>query len=296
MLKKIFIPVFFTLSLFGLLSCDEQGKEETAFKEKKNGLKYRLVTDKEGKTVEIGNVVIIDYKYIYEDEDTLIKEEINHSTRVSEPDFKGNVDDALTMMSVGDSAIFKISTDSFPMSRLPAFIDTGSYLTYHIKLHKIYKNDSAYREAKKKQLEKEINVEEKEKKEEITKIKDYLKKKELNYNKTSSGLFYKIHKEGNGKKVKNGNYVKFHYKGRLLNGKEFQSTYKKDEPYEFMVGAGHIIDAWDEGFQLLKEGAKATFIAPPYLAFGKHAQGAAIPKNSTVIFEVELLKVSKQKP
>jgi FKBP-type peptidyl-prolyl cis-trans isomerase len=106
---------------------------------------------------------------------------------------------------------------------------------------------------------------------------------------TASGLQYKITKEGEGKSPKATDTVLVHYKGTLLDGKEFDSSYKRNEPIEFPLTG--VIPGWTEGLQLLKEGGKATLYIPSKLAYGSRGAGGVIGPDETLIFEVELLKV-----
>jgi FKBP-type peptidyl-prolyl cis-trans isomerase len=106
---------------------------------------------------------------------------------------------------------------------------------------------------------------------------------------TASGLQYKITKEGDGKSPKATDTVLVHYKGTLLDGKEFDSSYKRNEPIEFPLNG--VIPGWTEGLQLLKEGGKATLYIPSKLAYGSRGAGGVIGPDETLIFEVELLKV-----
>lgn len=108
---------------------------------------------------------------------------------------------------------------------------------------------------------------------------------------TSSGLRYKMISEGNGQKAEKGKTVAVHYKGMLPDGTVFDSSYKRKEPIEFPLGKGHVIEGWDEGIQLLKEGDKARFVIPSNLAYGSRGAGGVIPPNATLIFDVELVKV-----
>jgi len=107
---------------------------------------------------------------------------------------------------------------------------------------------------------------------------------------TASGLQYKMLKEGAGKVPAASNTVKVHYKGTLLDGKEFDSSYKRGEPIEFPLGG--VIRGWTEGLQLVKEGGKIQLFIPSALAYGpRGTPGGPIGPDETLIFEVELLQV-----
>ena len=110
------------------------------------------------------------------------------------------------------------------------------------------------------------------------------------FSKTSSGLLYKFEKENNLGKPVSGNKVKVHYKGMLLDGTVFDSSYKRNQPIEFTLGIGQVIKGWDEGISLLGLGDKATFIIPSELAYGESGAGGVIPPNATLVFDVELVE------
>ena len=111
------------------------------------------------------------------------------------------------------------------------------------------------------------------------------------YEKTSTGLRYKITQKNNdGKPVKRGDNVDVHYTGTLLDGTKFDSSLDRGKPISFPIGTGRVIPGWDEGIMLLKEGEKANLVIPPYLGYGERGAGAVIPPNAILLFEVELIK------
>lgn len=111
------------------------------------------------------------------------------------------------------------------------------------------------------------------------------------FEKTSSGLRYKIEEKGNGPKAEKGQTVSVHYKGMLPDGSVFDSSYTRNQPIDFKLGKGQVISGWDEGIQLLNVGDKARFVIPSHLAYGERGAGGVIPPNATLIFDVELVKV-----
>jgi FKBP-type peptidyl-prolyl cis-trans isomerase FklB len=121
-----------------------------------------------------------------------------------------------------------------------------------------------------------------------TKFLEENKKKE-GVKTTSSGLQYKVLKEGTGAQPKSTDTVTVNYRGTLINGTEFDSSYKRGQPATFPLNG--VIKGWTEGLQLMKQGAKYQLFVPPDLAYGARAVGPDIAANSTLIFEVELLDV-----
>ncbi len=108
---------------------------------------------------------------------------------------------------------------------------------------------------------------------------------------TESGLFYKITKNTEGKAPKKGDTVSVHYAGKLVDGSEFDNSFKRGEPIQIPIGLGHVIKGWDEGIMLLKEGETATLLIPAELGYGARGAGGVIPPNAWLIFDVELVKV-----
>lgn len=106
---------------------------------------------------------------------------------------------------------------------------------------------------------------------------------------TASGLQYKVMKEGKGAKPKASDTVKVHYRGTLIDGTEFDSSYKRGEPIEFPLNG--VIPCWTEGVQKMKVGGKAKFTCPPAIAYGSRGAGRAVPPNATLNFDVELLGI-----
>jgi peptidylprolyl isomerase len=108
---------------------------------------------------------------------------------------------------------------------------------------------------------------------------------------TESGLKYVDLVQGNEANPQIAQNITVHYRGILKNGKPFDSSYDRNRPFEFRLGVGQVIKGWDEGFSGMGIGGKRLLVIPPELGYGSRKVGP-IPENSTLIFEVELLKIA----
>ncbi len=110
---------------------------------------------------------------------------------------------------------------------------------------------------------------------------------------TASGLKYVDVVVGKGAAPTASKAVKVHYTGTLENGKKFDSSVDRNEPFSFTIGVGQVIKGWDEGVMTMKVGGKRKLIIPANLGYGARGAGSAIPPNATLLFDVELLDVAK---
>jgi len=108
---------------------------------------------------------------------------------------------------------------------------------------------------------------------------------------TPSGLIYVDLSEGEGEAALAGQRVSVHYTGWLTDGTKFDSSKDRNDPFDFPLGAGHVIRGWDEGVQGMKVGGVRKLTIPPQLGYGERGAGGVIPPNATLVFEVELLKI-----
>lgn len=108
---------------------------------------------------------------------------------------------------------------------------------------------------------------------------------------TASGLQYQELTVGTGPAVKTGDTVSVHYTGWLEDGTKFDSSVDRNQPFEFSVGMGMVIQGWDEGLVGMQVGGKRKLVIPPNLGYGSSGAGGVIPPNATLVFEVELLAI-----
>jgi FKBP-type peptidyl-prolyl cis-trans isomerase len=109
---------------------------------------------------------------------------------------------------------------------------------------------------------------------------------------TASGLKYRDIKEGDGATPKTGQTVVVHYTGTLEDGTKFDSSRDRNSPFSFKLGVGQVIKGWDEGLSTMRVGGRRTLVIPPDLGYGARGAGGVIPPNATLIFDVELLRIS----
>ncbi len=110
--------------------------------------------------------------------------------------------------------------------------------------------------------------------------------------KTSSGLQYRDLEVGTGVMPQKGQQVQVHYVGTLENGTKFDSSRDRNQPFQFRLGVGQVIKGWDEGVSTMRAGGRRQLVIPAELGYGARGAGGVIPPNATLIFDVELLRIS----
>ncbi len=196
---------------------------------------------------------------------------------------KGFVDEFFLSMHKGDSASVWINSDTIVRQMgqaMPPFIAKGSDVQYIIKIVNVM--------SKAEMDKKEAANKAKQPLEDERLIKEYITKNKIIATRTPSGLYISKTKITTNASPKAGDMVKVHYTGRNLKGEVFDSSVERGQPFEFTLGRGQVIRGWDEGIAMLKKGEKGLLLIPSGLAYGASSQGAKIPANAVLIFEVEL--------
>jgi len=260
------------------------------YKKSKSGISYSILTANKGERIKLDDIVFFNIKYSTATDSALFNSWTMGgplSLKVTKPTFKGDLMEALTLLTAKDSAAFLFNADSmfaktFNMAR-PEFIKPGSNLKFTIKIERVTTEEVLKADEIKIQKEKDMQ--------ETVAIDKYIAEKGLTVQTSPTGLKYIISNPGTGAQAEAGKTVKVHYTGKLLDGTKFDSSLDRNDPIEFTLGKGMVIPGWDEGIALLKEGGKALLIIPSNLAYGARGAGGVIPPFAPLTFEVELVSV-----
>lgn len=282
------ISIFF---LILLLSACKYFSKYPEFNKTPTGIYYRLIyLGTEEKYPEPGNFITVDLAYQTINDSAFFRG--SRTFRVTEPEFKGAVDECFLIMSEGDSTQFIISADDFFQktlgSRLPGFIPPQSEMKISIKL-RLVRTEEEYQREKEEFL---AWIEDFGDYEKLI-LKRFIEEEKIGVEPIENGIYYIQIEKGNERKVKKGDVVLIDYEGKFLNGLFFDSTKKRNQPFEFVYGNElQVIEGLESAIGMMHEGEKAIVIIPSPLAFGETgSSNGTIPPFTTVIYEVKLLKI-----
>ena len=286
-MQKIYC--FVSIILF-FASCGLKS-EFPGFKKNSDGFYYKLtrIGENEKKPV-IGDYVTVDIRYKTMRDSVFF--EGRRKIQIDEPDSTGIINSCFLMLAEDDAATVLLPTENFfaitLQSTPPGFLGENQYLK--IDIHNL-----GIQEQKEYQKEKEAFlkwIEDFGDYEQFI-LKQFIEEQKIGSPPTENGLYKLTLTEGSGKKVAIGDTIIVHYEGRFLNGKFFDSTIKRNEPFGFVYGTEwQVIEGLEEAIGTMKEGEKSMFILPSQLAFGKKGSSTGIvPPYTSVIFEVELMEV-----
>lgn len=279
--------IFYILSFIVLfISCSN-----SEFKTTPKGLEYKFIEKNMSPSkVTIGDILIMDLKYTTENDSVLfnsIEESRQFKMMIKESTYDASIDEALSMMHVGDSAIFKVNAMEFyafsrGAKQKPNFIEPDDKLIFYVRIRSIlnkgdYEKEKTDIKLSKEEVETEL-------------LNNFLEKGNISVKPTNSGLYYIEEKEGKGKFPKVGDILTVHYTGKFTNGQIFDSSLRLGKPIEFKYGHGNVIAGWEEGLSMMKKGGKAQFIIPSHLAYGDKRMGP-VPPFSTLVFNIELIDI-----
>ena len=294
------------ICLFGL-------KASAQFQRTAKGVQYQIISKNPGVRLKQNDIIIFNATQATETDSVLfssykmgqpIKTQIHTSTNIAD------LMDIFPLMSVNDSAVVKIPVDSIfkgHETEMPPMFKKGSNMVFRVKMLGVQTLEQAMAE-RNAAIEKQKAEGAKLKGTEMATLENYLKNKGIVAKTTPSGLRYVVKSAGTKPRPLAGDTVYVNYTGRTLDGKLFDSSVEADakagglnqpgrtyEPISFALGTGRVIKGWDEGLALLNEGSKATFIIPSALAYGERGAGEDIKPYSTLLFDVELVKVVRVK-
>ncbi len=294
MFKRIIPFALLGAFAFSFQACKNSG----GFKTTESGLEYNIVKDeKEGASPKEGDIIEMHMHIRYKDDNldtTLFDSRVMNNNMpiqfpLPAPSFKGDVAEGFMMMTAGDSAVFRIAIDTLQSAgaQIAPFMKKGEKIQYNVVLVSV-KSQQQLMQEQEEHAAKQSQVDEK-------LLQEYFTSNKINATRTGSGLYYLIEKEGTGKNPAPGQAVTVRYTGRTMDGNIFDSNIEpgvgSGEPFTFMVGRGQVIPGWDEGVSLLKKGTKAKLFIPSTLAYGQSSPSPAIPPNSVLIFDIEVLNI-----
>lgn len=283
----------------GVMSSCKEKNLYPGYEVSETGLNYKFYVENEGEKPALGDILEVVFSCNVNDTTEIIPVMPN-LFRLEEPLFAGDLFEGMAMMHKGDSASFIVDIDSafvkfFGQPSLPSEFVPTDVMKFEVKLNDFY-SESIYKEKVAEEARKVLEARIENMKTSYPEqtvnaaqqLQDYFTANGIVAMPTQSGLVYVMTEEGNGEKPVDGQNVKVHYTGRLLDGTVFDSSVERGEPIEFPLGVGYVIPGWDEGIKLMSKGEKGVLYIPYYLAYGERDMGKIAP-FSNLIFEVELV-------
>ncbi len=284
------ILLFLTFITLVLSSCDYFSKYPE-YSKTKSGIYYKLLKFGESsERAKPGDYMTVDIQYKTIEDSIFFKG--RRKLQITDLTFEGAIDECFLMLAEDEKASFIISAKDFFTktlnTMLPAFIKTEDPMIVDIDVVDIQTEQEYF-------MEKEafLNWIEDFGDYEKVILRQYIDQEKFNINPTKSGLYHLITKNGNGNNVFVGDTVTVHYEGKFLNGKFFDSTKRRNSPFQFVFGRKwQVIKGMEEAIGRMTEGEKAFFIIPSQIGFGETGSSTGIiPPYTSMLFEVELIEV-----
>jgi FKBP-type peptidyl-prolyl cis-trans isomerase len=284
--------VLIALTIFILHSCKTESPY-LGYKLSSKGFYYQLKTIGESEQrIAEGDYVTADIVYATIDDSVFFQG--RRKIKLGEPAYKGAVENCFKMLYEDESASFILLANSFftqtLQADLPSFIKPEDYFKVDISVIEV-QTEADYIKAKQAFVYWTEDFGDYEK----VVLQQFIAEEHLDATPTNSGLVYMPLQEGTGKTIEAGDTISIHYEGIFLNGKYFDSTKRRKQPFSFVYGTEwQVIEGLEEGLSYMREGEKALFIVPSDLAFGSSGSSTGIvPPFTSLIFEVEVLSVKK---
>jgi len=270
------------------------------------GALVKVVGGNPGDKIKLNDVITFDVVQKTEKDSILFSSySLGHPLKIQVQQCQnvGDLMDAFPLLAAKDSAYIKVPTDSVfkdHEDQRPPFLKKGSWLVFNVKIDKVQSLQEA--------IDEKNAAGEKMKASEAADRDKFIADHKLTVKTTPSGLKYVITQPSMKPKPLTGDTLLVNYIGRTTNGKVFDSSIQAEaqkaglnqpgrnyEPLQVIAGAGTVIKGWDEGLLLLNEGSKAKFIIPSNLGYGTEGAGEDIPPYSTLVFDIELVKIKPTK-
>jgi FKBP-type peptidyl-prolyl cis-trans isomerase len=278
----------FSFTLVFIISVILGCSRTETFQETSTGLKYKFhVQSKDAQQVH--RYELVDVLMNYRTKDSILYQGgLSPISFQVNPIVDGDLQEGILMMRLGDSATFALNPEKFfismmKYSELPDLVKDQTEIFFDVKLVGIRPEPPMM------QAERLENIKRKET--EAVRIAQYIAENNITVSPTSSGLYFIEINKGSGKEAAAGMKVKVHYRGMFLEGNEFDSSYGRNRPVEFILGKGERLPAWDEAIAMMSVGGKARIIVPSALGYGAEQRNTIKP-YTPLVFEVELLEVS----
>lgn len=275
----------FSIAIFAVMyfaACSGSGYKET-----ESGLKYRFhVKNEDSSGVQMYDIVEVLMNYRTSDT-VLYKSGSGKIPFQIDPVFKGDLMEGILMMHLGDSATFVMTPEDFfirmmEYQEIPDYVSGVDEMFFDIKVVTIKPEPDGLKASR---LEKESR-----RTNEQNLIEKYLDRNDIDQAPSADGLYFIRKQEGSGQQPVAGQKVQVHYTGRFLDGTKFDSSYDRGRPIEFVLGRGEVIEGWDKGIAMMKEGGKAMLVIPSKLGYGDKQRGNIKP-YTPLVFDVELVKI-----
>ncbi|MEO5674511.1 MAG: FKBP-type peptidyl-prolyl cis-trans isomerase [Chitinophagales bacterium] len=275
------------ISLFLLLLSFSSCTERSGYQISPNGLEYKIIVDNKQSKSQPGQY--ISYHVFWRTlKDSLLfsSENVNQPliSLVARPISKGDLWEIFTYLGPGDSASCRVPARNIFKSYLPSNMKRDDLMKVDFKVLGVL-SQKQIDSMQSLRASQQLNAEDQE-------LQNYMRRNNLSGSKTPSGLYVVIEKQGSGKQPEKGNTVKVNYTGKLLDGTQFDSSlHPGREPFEFVIGTGQVIRAWDEGLTYFKPGGKGKLIIPSNLAYGEQGAPPKIGPNQPLVFDIELVSI-----
>lgn len=283
--------ILLLVSLVGLCSCYESKYEGYSVFKGTTLFKLHTLGEDDIKPA-VNDFIVVQVEYRTESDSLFYA--VSPKIQVEKSEYPGSIDDCFTALAVGDSATFLLDAHLFfqktLQTSLPSFVDVDSKIKVSLKIKEL-QTYADFQKQKEDFLAWIADFQEYER----VQLTKFIENDTVPYVKVGEGLYKVLLREGEGASVESGDTVVLHYEGKFLNGKYFDSTKQHKSAFTFVYGREwQLIEGLEEAVSMMKEGEKSVFILQSDMAFGAEGSSTGIiPPYTSLIYEVELLKVGK---